>query len=204
MLDVKSAPYKKSTLAKDGHPTDDRSLAVHTFGKTVASRPAKNRYRGLCIWLSKKIVAFLESQHADLDSGLKLQEAGRNPKKAGCANLKGRHRGKFMVYIQRDNQGYLLRVEMDPFEGMTDNLAIESEELQNWLRTREEMKARLTSLHSTDMEMGRVLEDVVSVLVEQGVIKYTDLPKAAREKLDQRAVARAEIEGLNDALNDNQ
>lgn len=107
-----------------------------------------------------------------------------------------------MVYIQRDKQGYLLRVEMDPFDGMTDKLAIESEELQNWLRTREEMKARLTALHSTDLEMGRVLEDVVSVLVEQGVIKYTDLPKAAREKLDQRAVARAEIEGLNDALND--
>lgn len=201
MLDVKSTP-QKSTLVKDTHPTDERMLAVHIFGKTVASRPAKNRYRSLCIWLSRKIVSFLESQHVDLDTGLKLQEAGRTSKKAGCANLKEHQRGKFMVYIQRDKQGYLLRVEMDPFEGMTDNLAIESEELQNWLRTREEMKARLTSLHSTDMEMGRVLEDVVSVLVEQGVIKYTDLPQAAREKLDQRAVARAEIEGLNDALND--
>lgn len=109
-----------------------------------------------------------------------------------------------MVYIQRDNQGYLLRVEMGPFEGMTDSMAIESAELQTWLRTREEMKARLTSLYSSDLELVRVLEDVVSLLVEQGVINYTDLPKAAREKLDQRALARADIEGLNDALTDKQ
>ena len=47
-----------------------------------------------------------------------------------------------------------------------------------------------------------MLEDVVSVLVERGVIRYTDLPEAARQKLDQRAIARAEIEGLSGLLGD--
>mgnify|MGYP003613856730 CR=1 FL=1 len=42
----------------------------------------------------------------------------------------------------------------------------------------------------------RVLEDVVSVLVSKGVIRYTDLPDAARRKLDRRAVTRAEIEEI--------
>ena len=34
-----------------------------------------------------------------------------------------------MVYVQRDAEGRLLRVEHDPFEGMTETLAVESEEL---------------------------------------------------------------------------
>lgn len=107
-----------------------------------------------------------------------------------------------MIYVQRDVAGRLLRVEYEPFEGMTENLAIESEELQSWLVAREEVKARLDSLKQSDLELVRVLEDVVSALVERGVIRYTDLPAAAREKLDQRAIVRAEIEGLSGLLGD--
>ncbi len=109
-------------------------------------------------------------------------------------------RRKNMVYVQRDAQGRLLRVEYQPFEGMSENLAVESEELQNWLRVKEEVKARLDALNSSDLELIRVLEDVVIVLVDRGVIQYTDLPEAARSKLDERAIARADMEGLNSML----
>ena len=58
-----------------------------------------------------------------------------------------------MVYVPRDDHGRLLRVEYQPFVGITDN-------------------------------------------------QYTDLPEAARNKLDEqaRALALAEIEGLNSLL----
>lgn len=105
-----------------------------------------------------------------------------------------------MVYVQRDADGLLLRVECEPFEGMTDTLAVESEELESWLRTREEVQSRLASLKKTDLDLIRVLEDVVIVLVERGVISFTDLPEAARHKLDERALARAELEGLNSEI----
>lgn len=110
-----------------------------------------------------------------------------------------RWRRKAMVYVERDAQGRLLRVEQQPFEG-AEHMAVESEELQNWLKVKEAVKARLESLHSSDLELVRVLEDVVIVLVDRGVIQYTDLPEAARAKLDQRAVARADLEGLNTLL----
>ncbi len=106
-----------------------------------------------------------------------------------------------MVYVERDGHGRLLRVEQQPFEG-AEPMAVESEELQNWLRMKEEVKARLESLHSSDLELVRVLEDVVIVLVDRGIIQYTDLPVAARTKLDQRAVARADLEGLKTILKD--
>lgn len=109
-----------------------------------------------------------------------------------------------MVYVQRDGEGRLLRVEHDPFEGMTETLAVESEELHNWLAVREEVKERLASLQHSDLELVRVLEDVVIALVQKGVIRYTDLPEAARRKLDQRAVIRAEIEGLSGLLGDDE
>ena len=106
-----------------------------------------------------------------------------------------------MLYVERDAEGRLLRVEQKPFKG-SERIAVESEELQNWLKMREEVKTRLNGLHSSDLELVRVLEDVVIVLVDRGVIQYTDLPSAAREKLDQRAVARADLEGLSTMLRD--
>jgi hypothetical protein len=109
-----------------------------------------------------------------------------------------------MVYVQRDAEGRLLRVEHDPFEGMTETLAVESDELHKWLTTREEVKERLASLQDSDLELVRVLEDVVGVLVTKGLIRYTDLPEAARRKLDRRAVTRAEIEGLSGLLGDDE
>ena len=105
-----------------------------------------------------------------------------------------------MVYVQRDADGHILRVEHEPFDEMTEVLAVESEELQRWITAKEEMKARLDALRSSDLDLIRVLEDVVSVLVVRGLISFTDLPEAARLKLDQRALARAEIEGLVDVL----
>ncbi|MCY1273155.1 hypothetical protein D9M68_119070 [compost metagenome] len=107
-----------------------------------------------------------------------------------------------MVYVQRDGQGRLLRVENEPFEGMNDTLPLQSEELKAWIDARMEAKSRLDQLRQSDLEMVRVLEDVVHILVERGVISFTDLPEAARIKLDERAVARAELEGLEDSLPD--
>jgi hypothetical protein len=107
-----------------------------------------------------------------------------------------------MVYVQRDEQGRLLRVENKPFDGMNGTLAAMSEEVGNWIRNKGEVRARLDQLKQSDIEMLRIMEDVVNVLVERGVIRFTDLPEAARVKLDQRAVARADLEGLSDHLSD--
>lgn len=103
-----------------------------------------------------------------------------------------------MVYVQRDAEGQILRVEYAPFEGMNDTLAAESPELQRWLNVRLEVKNKLDQLRQSDLDMIRVLEDVLYILIDHGVIQYTELPEAARSKLDQRALVRADLEGLID------
>ncbi|MOA12052.1 hypothetical protein D3C78_1320180 [compost metagenome] len=106
-----------------------------------------------------------------------------------------------MVYVQQAPDGKLLRVEHHPFDGMTQTLELESEELQAWL-TREEVRSRLDKLKDSDLELIRVLEDLVLVLVERGVIRYTDLPEAAQRKLQARAEARSGLGGLSGLLGD--
>lgn len=107
-----------------------------------------------------------------------------------------------MVYVQRDADGRLLRVEHMPFADMSETLAVENEELHAWLVMREDVHARLAKLKDSDLEMVRVLEDLVDVLVNRGVIRYTDLPEAARNKLHARADTRAKLGGLSGLLGD--
>lgn len=100
-----------------------------------------------------------------------------------------------MVYVQRDENGRLVRVEREPFAGGQGAPADDPEVLA-WMSGA--LDARLQSLQRSDLELVRVIEDLVGVLVGRGLIRYTDLPEAARRKLDERAVARAELEGLAD------
>lgn len=105
-----------------------------------------------------------------------------------------------MVYVQRDEAGRLLRVEREPFAGVTENLSVESPELLAWLTAREEMNERLLRLKGSDLELVRVLEDLVDVLVTRRVILYTDLPLVAQEKLHRRAEVRTQLGDLSGLL----
>ncbi len=50
-----------------------------------------------------------------------------------------------------------------------------------------------TRLNQTDAGMGRVTEDLIDVLIDRGVIQFTDLPLAAQAKLLERRRSRAEV-----------
>ena len=49
-------------------------------------------------------------------------------------------------------------------------------------------------LDESDLAMARVLEDVVGVLVDKGVLRFTDLPEAAQKKLLARSEARTDVD----------
>lgn len=109
------------------------------------------------------------------------------------------HGGKGMIYVQENARGELVRVDMEPFAEMTGSLPVADVRILAWL-DREEVRARLGRLKDSDLELIRVLEDLVDVLVARGVIRYTDLPEAAQRKLQQRAETRAGLAGLGGLL----
>ncbi|MDH4582164.1 tryptophan synthase subunit beta [Pseudomonas sp. BN415] len=106
-----------------------------------------------------------------------------------------------MVFVQRDEKGRVLRVEHEPFESMTQSMPANDPEVQSWFASRS-LHDHLMSLQHSDLELVRVIEDLVQVLVSRGLMNYTDLPEPARHKLQHRAYARAQVEGLGGLVPD--
>lgn len=60
----------------------------------------------------------------------------------------------------------------------------------------------LLRLQQSDLEMIRVLEDLIHLLIHKGVVRITDLPEAAQVKLSERGRAREALGGLTGLIND--
>lgn len=102
-----------------------------------------------------------------------------------------------MFYVQRDSQGHLIRVESEPFADASGTLPAEDHQVQTWLASQAAVQ-----LKQSDLDMIRVLEDLITLLMTKGVIRITDLPAAAQAKLMSRTQAREALGGLSRLIND--
>lgn len=107
-----------------------------------------------------------------------------------------------MYYIERDAQGRIIQVDTVPFHAMTEQNAACTSEIDEWIRQRDIREASLLQLRQSDLEMVRVLEDLIEVLMSKGVISITDLPLVAQNKLTNRAQARRSLSGLEGLIAD--
>ena len=108
-----------------------------------------------------------------------------------------------MLYVKRDSEGNLLQVEAAPFEGMNGKLMADSQEAQAWFAN-QDVESSLLQLKQSDLDMIRVLDDLVQVLMDKGVLRITDLPPAAQSKLLSRTQARVALGGLNRLIDDDE
>ena len=106
-----------------------------------------------------------------------------------------------MFYVQRDAQGQLVRVEAASYAEATETLPADHHEIQAWYAN-ETMEVSLKQLKQSDLEMIRVLDDLIQVLTSKGIISVTDLPPAAQAKLIDRTHARESLGGLSHLIND--
>ena len=108
-----------------------------------------------------------------------------------------------MFHVQRNAQGQLIRVEAAAFEGAQETLAADSQEIQAWYAN-QDIESSLRQLKQSDLDMIRVLDDLVQVLMTKGVLRITDLPPAAQAKLLNRTQAREVLGALNRLINDDE
>lgn len=106
-----------------------------------------------------------------------------------------------MFYVQRDAQGQLMRVEAVAFAEMDQTLTADDQEVQAWFAN-QTVETSLLQLQQSDLDMIRVLDDLIQVLMSKGVIRITDLPPAAQSKLMNRTQAREALGGLSRLIND--
>lgn len=107
-----------------------------------------------------------------------------------------------MHFIERDDEGRIVRVEAVAFTGMTEQSAEDTAEISEWLKVDGIRSATIQRLQQSDLDMVRVLEDLIEVLMSKGVISITDLPPAAQSKLLNRAQARQTLSGLEGLISD--
>lgn len=108
-----------------------------------------------------------------------------------------------MLYVQRNAQGQLIRVEAAAFSGAQETLAADAQEIQAWFAN-QDVESSLLQLKQSDLDMIRVLDDLVQVLMNKGLLRITDLPPAAQAKLLTRSQARESLGGLNRLINDDE
>ncbi len=113
-------------------------------------------------------------------------------------------KGLGMFYILRDSNGHLIRVERSPFPEMSGELPDNSVEAAAWLHNQRAILAKIERLRSSDLEMVRVLEDLIQVLITKGQISITDFPAAAQLKLVNRARAREELGNLESLIREDE
>lgn len=102
-----------------------------------------------------------------------------------------------MPYVSRDESGRITGVFDHAEVGVTDEVQADDPDLARFLEDQglsspEDIRQLLSE---SDLRMVRLVDDLIDLLIEKGVIKFTDLPAAAGEKYLQRQIARKRLQG---------
>jgi|SRR5690554_1757347 len=104
------------------------------------------------------------------------------------------------MFVKRGPGGSIVAVSLEPEGDISEAISLDSAELALFL---EDQKAGLRqSLAQSDLQMARVIEDTIQVLIDKGVLRFTDLPDAAQKKLMHRREIRGRFHNAVDLLDD--
>ncbi|MCE8027058.1 MULTISPECIES: hypothetical protein [Halomonadaceae] len=93
------------------------------------------------------------------------------------------------MYIKRNESGQVVQVSHEATAECREFLPSGSSELQEFVSKGGDDVDNL-ALSKSDLAFVRVLEDVINVLMDKGVISFTDLPEPAQQKLLERQSLR--------------
>ncbi|WP_434986258.1 tryptophan synthase subunit beta like protein [Vreelandella zhaodongensis] len=93
-----------------------------------------------------------------------------------------------MFCIKRNAQGEIVMLSKEPSPECNDTIAADSPEVFAFLAQQTGESAQFIA---SDLAFVRVVEDMLEVLLEKGVISFTDLPAAAQSKILERKSLRS-------------
>lgn len=92
-----------------------------------------------------------------------------------------------MLYIKRNPAGEIVMLSKEPMPECNETIAPDSPEVLAFLAD----QPRSTShFIASDLAFVRVVEDILEVLLDKGIITFTDLPEAAQAKVMERKSLR--------------
>ncbi|HWV16413.1 MAG TPA: hypothetical protein VN030_13350 [Cellvibrio sp.] len=99
------------------------------------------------------------------------------------------------MYVKRNATQQITAVSQVIDGDINEFISSDSLELLRFLNGNKD--SQLLSLERSDQAMARVLDDVINLLVDQGTIRFTDLPDAAQTKLLSRREWRGQRKGID-------
>lgn len=113
-----------------------------------------------------------------------------------------------MPFVIRDQDGKILRVNAKSLHG-SEYIDFNNKEFVSFLKQNNQdpstINEAISELQRTDNDMSRIIEDVVRALLKKNILRMSDLPASAQEKLTYRINMRCLIEEtLNQATQTNQ
>jgi hypothetical protein len=105
-----------------------------------------------------------------------------------------------MVFVRRNSVGHIVAVSAEAAQGFDEQLAAGDKTLAGFLgRVQSGSNETSVNLQATDQGFIRVLEDLIELLHEKGVISIAELPEDARDKVLLRQQLRLRLSGGADA-----
>ena len=101
-----------------------------------------------------------------------------------------------MPYVKRNGRGVVIAVSLEAAPVFEEEVARGSAELGVFA------SGPVDSLDRTDQDFVRVLEVVVELLIDKGIILFTDLPQSAQDKIMRRQQLRSELGERLDLIGD--
>ena len=102
-----------------------------------------------------------------------------------------------MPFVKRDEQGAVIAVSQDSGPGFTEELPGDDAAVAAFINN---IGGELSKLADSDLDLIRVLEDVVELLIAKGVILFTELPQDAQQKIMRRQQLRARVSDLQNLI----
>ena len=107
-----------------------------------------------------------------------------------------------MPYVTRDENGNISGLFRSPMSGASEELSAEDPEVIQFLSDGGSGEQLKWELFVSDLLMGRLLEDLVDVLISKNLMNITDLPAAAQRKLVRRRHLREKLQAADGLLAD--
>jgi hypothetical protein len=108
-----------------------------------------------------------------------------------------------MPFVGRDDQGRIIAVHREASQGASEEVSADHPELARFLAARRPPPGPAVSdLAASDLEIVRLIEDLVDVLIDKNLIAFTDLPVGAQKKLLRRKRLREELQGAENIVAD--
>ena len=98
-----------------------------------------------------------------------------------------------MPFVKRDAMGRIVALFASPAGDETEEVREHDPELARFLADTHLVRSVLMEWVESDLSMARVLEDLIGVLIDNGVLRFDQLPAGAQKKIVQRRGLRREL-----------